>query len=89
MQAPCCKMESVPNGLVRRLSKITGTLLPGAVLVFLPKCPLCLAAWLTLATGFSLSATAASWVRPIISILWATGLLAIFLRRAMNVRQHG
>ena len=49
---------------------MTGSILPAAVLVLLPKCPLCLAAWLTVATGASFSAAAAGWVRPIIVLLW-------------------
>src|SRR5262245_19828774 len=38
---------------------MTASILPGALLVLLPKCPLCLAAWLTLAIG-----ARASGLRP-------------------------
>ena len=88
MTGQCCTIEPASGSLVRQLSKITGALLPGALLVLLPKCPLCLAAWLTLATGLSFSATGAAWVRPIMMTLWVTGLVAIFWRGIRNVRQH-
>ncbi len=38
------------------MSRVTASILPAAVLAFLPKCPLCLAAWLTVATGVSFPA---------------------------------
>ena len=52
-----------------RISVSAGSILPAAVLVLLPKCPLCLAAWLTVATGVSFSATGAAWVRVSIVLL--------------------
>lgn len=44
-------------------------LLPGILLVLIPKCPLCLAAWIALGTGIGISFTVATWLR------W--GLIAI------------
>jgi hypothetical protein len=40
------------------------------VLVLLPKCPLCLAAWLTVATGVAIPAAAAASVREVIAAVW-------------------
>ena len=44
------------------------SILPGAALVLLPKCPLCLAAWLTAATGIGFSAAGATWARGMLML---------------------
>lgn len=49
--------------------KAAASVAPGAALLLLPKCPLCLAAWLTAATGLGFSATGAVWVRATVAIL--------------------
>jgi hypothetical protein len=51
------------HSLTGPFPKIAGSILPAAALVLLPKCPLCLAAWLTVATGIGFSAAGAEWVR--------------------------
>jgi hypothetical protein len=51
MNGCCCKGEGRMRRLARRLSGAAASLLPGAAVILLPKCPLCLAAWLTAATG--------------------------------------
>jgi hypothetical protein len=71
MTQQCCVGGQAPHRLARPLSRITASILPAAVLVFLPKCPFCIAAWLTVATGVSFSATGAAWVR------WGILLLCI------------
>ena len=47
MTAQCCTGGGPSRRLARRLSGAAASILPGAVLMLLPKCPLCLAAWLT------------------------------------------
>ncbi len=69
----------------RRLSTIAASILPGAVLVLLPKCPLCLAAWLTIVTGVSFPAAGAAWVRGIFVLLWA---VAVALAAASMIRRR-
>lgn len=44
-------------------------LLPGILLMLIPKCPICLAAWIAFGTGIGISFTVAAWLR------W--GLIAI------------
>jgi hypothetical protein len=69
-----------PRPLARRLSKASASILPAALLMLMPKCPLCLAAWLTIATGVSFSATGAAWLRWGITLLWL-GALAVMIWR--------
>jgi len=74
MTWPCCTGEGPSRRLARRLSGTAASLAPGAALMLLPKCPLCLAAWLTVATGLGVSAGAAARVRGLIAIFWVVAL---------------
>jgi hypothetical protein len=76
--------EPAPNRLARKFSRLTASILPAAVLVLLPKCPLCFAAWLTVATGFSFSAAGAAWVRGGIVLLWVAALAPLIWRRVFG-----
>lgn len=68
-----------PGLLLRRGAELAGWLLPGVVLALMPKCPLCLAAYVAMATGLSLTATAAGQLREwtIILCLAMPGLLIL------------
>jgi len=63
MSGQCCRRGS------RRRAGVAASILPGAALVLLPKCPLCLAAWLGLMTGVGVSAVAAAYLRGAIVVL--------------------
>ena len=65
----------------RKLSAITPSVMPAVVLLILPKCPMCLAAWLTLATGLSVSAAGAAWVRVAVVVVWAAAVAHLVWRR--------
>ena len=84
----CCTGERRSRRLARRLSAAAASMLPGAVLVLLPKCPLCVAAWLTALTGVGIPAAAAAGVRGLTLAVWvaAAALLAarIIPRRAVR-----
>jgi hypothetical protein len=84
MTKQCCVVGPARHRLARRLSRVTASILPAAVLVFLPKCPLCLAAWLTVATGVSFSAAGAAWVRASIVLLWVAALAPVIWRRVFG-----
>jgi hypothetical protein len=81
----CCAGEGRSRRLARQLSAAAATLLPGAVLLLLPKCPLCLAAWLALVTGAGVSAAAAARVRGLILVFW---VLAVALAAAQIIRRR-
>ncbi|MCU1238853.1 MAG: hypothetical protein JWP63_6820 [Candidatus Solibacter sp.] len=80
MIAQCCTGEGPSRRLARRLSGAAASILPGAVLALLPKCPLCLAAWLTVVTGFGVSAAAIERVRGLMAISWLAVLALVAVR---------
>jgi hypothetical protein len=71
---------SAPSSRVRRSLAVTRWSLPAVVLVLLPKCPACLAAYIALGTGVSLSLASSSYLRVsllgvciaaiILNVLW-------------------
>ncbi len=84
MDGACCMGGRPSRRLAPRLSGPLAAVLPGALLVLLPKCPLCLAAWLTVITGFGFSAAGAAWVR---GLLVTTSVAAVALTVASIVRR--
>lgn len=84
MTGTCCKKGAPLRPLIQRLAGVATPLLPGVVLLLLPKWPLCLAASLTLATGLSVSAVEAARMHELLVIVCvvAAGLGAtLFVRR--------
>lgn len=73
------------RGLARQFPGAAASVLPGALLVLLPKCPLCLAVWLTAVTGVGFSAAGASWARWILVLFW---IAALALVAAPKVRRR-
>ncbi len=60
---------------VRRVQAVFAWVVPSVVLVSLPKCPACLAAYLALWTGLGLSLTSATYLRWGLLSLGAASLL--------------
>jgi hypothetical protein len=87
MARRCCTGGGTPRRLARRLSAAAATLLPGAVLVLLPKCPLCLAAWLTVLTGVGVSAATAAHLRGI-SMVFCIAAVAIGVAQTLLRPKH-
>ena len=89
MTKQCCVGEAASRRPARRLSRAAASILPGTALVLLPKCPLCLAAWLTAATGIGFSADGATWASTMLLLFWIAALVlvavSILRRRTANV----
>jgi hypothetical protein len=81
MSGQCCK------GHARRRAGFAASILPGTALVLLPKCPLCLAAWLGVVTGVGVSAAAAVYLRGAIVILCVASV-ALGISRMLLAPRH-
>jgi hypothetical protein len=65
----------------RRLRETFAWFLPSALLVLMPKCPACLAAYVALWTGLGLSFTTATWLRWALLFVCVASLLFLFVKR--------
>ena len=77
-----------PRRLSRRCLSVVLSIIPGVVLVLLPKCPACLAAYLALGTGVALSVSTASYLRLLLialSVVSLSYVAARHLRRPIKL----
>jgi hypothetical protein len=79
-----------PTGLPRRAWRKVQWLFPTTILVLMPKCPLCVAAYVALFTGVGISVSTARWIQILMLVLCLISLAYLtvryFLRRA---QAHG
>jgi hypothetical protein len=64
--------------------KLAGWLIPGTLLAFFPKCPLCVAGYVALATGLGISLTAATYLRWTLLVLCLASLGFMAVRHAVR-----
>lgn len=75
-KADCCTLAT-KRSWWRATSGCAGS---GALLVLLPKCPLCIAAYLTLWTGAGAAMSIAVHLRPALEILFVASALFLVVR---------
>jgi hypothetical protein len=85
MSACCASKARSPISQLQRAGEILAWLLPCAILALLPKCPMCVAAYVALATGFGISIPAAASLRSALIFLCATALLFLAVRLARHI----
>ena len=76
----CCQRPENAD-LGRRVRELFAWVLPGTILVLLPKCPACLAAHLAIWTGLGLSLSTAAYLRLVLLLLCTASLLFLFTER--------
>ena len=87
---PCCQRKQRTDGVqrrggwLRRLREVAGVVLPGTLLALMPKCPMCLAAYVALGTGVTLSYTSAHLLLRGLTALCICTLAFCLVRRMMR-----
>jgi hypothetical protein len=83
----CCNAAGDrKSSWLRRTRAICAWVFPSAALVLVPKCPACLAAYVTLWTGLGLSLTAATYLRWALLCLCAASLLFLIVKHLDHAR---
>ena len=76
------------NTRLRRVREAAGWILPSAVFALLPKCPMCLAAYVALGTGLTLSSSSAHMLLRTLTALCIGALALCVVRRVVSFRQN-
>ena len=77
---------TTPEKLVRARGWYKVARRSGAILALLPKCPVCLAAYLMMATGISISVAAAVSLRAFLVVVCVSSLVLLGRRHIRNLR---
>jgi hypothetical protein len=78
----CSGSRNGCGSLVQRAVDLFGWIVPGAILVAIPKCPMCLAAYIALWTGIGLSISVAIYLRVSVLVLCVGVILFLAARSA-------
>jgi hypothetical protein len=92
----CCHIETRAGGDARRPAsplrrggEIAGWIVPTATLALLPKCPVCVGAYVALATGIGISLPVATHLRAMLVVLCVGSLVFIAARRLRGLTARG
>lgn len=84
----CCGERAGSQGTkpARRWFGAGGCVGPGVLLVLLPKCPVCVAAYLAVFTGAGLAGPVAEYLRPVMGVVFAGSVIYIVAERLVRLR---
>ncbi len=63
-----------------RWTRAAGSVIPAAIAILLPKCPLCIAAWIAAGTGVAVPTILAGSVRPVLAVVCVVSVLLLVRR---------
>src|SRR5271154_3989857 len=93
---PCCQAKPPaddnppqPTSWLRRSGEIADWIVPSATLALLPKCPMCVAAYVALATGIGISLPTATYLRATLVVLCIAALVFVTIRRLRSLIAPG
>jgi hypothetical protein len=83
----CCAAASGEKAAnsVRGVRELLACVTPTAILVMVPKCPACLAAYVALWTGLGLSLSTATYMRWALLSLCVASLLCLIVNRLVRI----
>jgi len=88
----CCQIRTQdddnaprPASRLRRGREVAGWIAPSVTLALLPKCPVCVAAYVALATGIGISLPTATHLRSMLVVLCVASLVFIMARRLRSL----
>jgi hypothetical protein len=84
----CCEtaMKRKTPTWTPRVREMFAWVLPGALLALVPKCPACLAAYVTLGTGLGLSLSTATYLRWVLLLVCVASWLLLIVKRLTSHR---
>jgi hypothetical protein len=89
---PFCIVEATPLPRTWRFLRHTRHsirwLFPTALLVLMPKCPMCVAAYIALFTGIGVSVTTALWIQILMVALCAGSLVYLAIKLAWTIKRR-
>lgn len=96
MNSSCCCQRKPRSGhearqqksWLRRVGGVAGWILPSALLALIPKCPICLAAYVALCTGFTMSGSSARILMRTLTVLCIGTLALCVVRRVVSCYQN-
>ncbi|MCW1923939.1 hypothetical protein OKA05_15335 [Luteolibacter arcticus] len=84
----CCQTPAITTTTsTTKARRLAGWLIPGGLLVLMPKCPMCVAGYVALFTGLGISLPVATWLRYGLIACCVSLLLLRFLPRGLRAER--